>query len=183
MIWLSASFLVIALFIIGYIKASDMFKGADEGESLNNAAATKTEADLEHTRLEIQGNISEEELGQYHKDGLNPFGDSTHMSELTSYHYNEYIHGMSHQKVKASEKWGFYEIHPTRINWLLEGLETVDVDNEEIYQDILERWRAKDFSRVDKDHNQIWKIQNGTIGEASGILSPEEEQAYINSKR
>jgi hypothetical protein len=89
---------------------------------------------------------------------------------------------MSHQKVKAKQKWGFYQITPERIIWLLEGLDLVEVQYEKIYWEILEKWAQEDFSTADEDHNTIWQLQGGTIGEATGVLSPEEEKVYIKSQ-
>ncbi|MCJ7840033.1 DUF6241 domain-containing protein [Lederbergia sp. NSJ-179] len=109
----------------------------------------------------------------------NPFGQKSTQEELTDSDYRNYIHKMSHQKVKADEKWGFYEITPERIDWLLQGLNQVNLKNESVYRDILERWKDGDFSKVDQDHNAIWQLQGGTIGKATGILSPEEEEAFL----
>ncbi|TKC13791.1 DUF6241 domain-containing protein [Robertmurraya kyonggiensis] len=91
------------------------------------------------------------------------------------------IHGMSHQKVRAEEKWGFIPLTAERVK----RLKTIVEKNRDkyeyasIYLDILERWGNNDFSQVDHDHNQIWDLQNGTIGKATGILSTEEEKAFI----
>ncbi|MGP4075418.1 DUF6241 domain-containing protein [Halobacillus sp. K22] len=131
----------------------------------------------------ITGAISEEELDSYKEAGKNPFGKDTPAEELTDYHYKEYIHGMSHQKVKASKKWGFYEIHPERISWLLKGLEQADVEHKQVYKNILVKWEEGNFSTIDEDHNAIWNLQNGTIGKATGILSPTEEKDYIEGKK
>lgn len=114
---------------------------------------------------------------------VNPFGEATRVAELTSSHYNKYIHGMSHQKVEADEKWGFYEMTEERIKWLLNALDEIDVNHEETYRDILERWSKGDFSQVASDHNQIWRLQGGTIGRATGKLSAEEEQEYLESQK
>ncbi|SHG18724.1 DUF6241 domain-containing protein [Ornithinibacillus halophilus] len=132
---------------------------------------------------EAKGKIEEEDLEKFETKGLNPFGQQKAMNEMTDRYYQDYIHGMSHQKVRASEKWGFYEIHPDRIQWLLDGLEEVDLNHEDIYREILEKWAASDFSTIDDDHNAIWDLQGGTIGKATGILSPEEEEAYINKNK
>lgn len=86
---------------------------------------------------------------------------------------------MSHQKVSAKDKWVFYEMHPERINWLLEGLEEVEIKRAEVYEEILERWKDGDFSQADKDHNTVWNILGGTKGEANGLLSEREEQRFI----
>lgn len=119
------------------------------------------------------------------KKDLNPFGNTVIQRDLKDYNFAEYIHRMSHQKVEAENKWGFYKITDKRIDWLLDGLEHTwyDIDNEEVYRDILKRWKNNDFSRVDKDHNEVWKIQGGTDGKATGILNEKEEKAYIESNK
>lgn len=91
------------------------------------------------------------------------------------------IHGMSHQKVEAEEKWGFIPLTAERVNRLKTIVEQnkEDYENASIYLDILNRWSTNDFSQVDHDHNKIWDLQNGTIGKATGILSTEEEKAFI----
>ncbi|WP_404451552.1 DUF6241 domain-containing protein [Virgibacillus necropolis] len=137
--------------------------------------------ELHENRKNIEGTITEEELTTFKEKELNPFGEETKLVELSDYMYQEYIHGMSHQKVQASKKWGFYEIHPSRITWLLEGLESVKLKHENIYRDILKKWNNGNFSSVDNDHNAVWRLQDGTVGIATGILSSEEEQAYVNS--
>ena len=149
-------------------------------------SADKEEIDeeIEQSRERAKKDVTEEDIAEYEKEGLNPFGEAREQQELTEEHYQEYIHGMSHQKVKANEKWGFYLITQERIEWLLDGLENVDFgSNETIYQDILSRWAEGDFTQADQDHNKIWRMQGGTVGEAYGILSEEEEQAYIQQAR
>ncbi|WP_108671890.1 DUF6241 domain-containing protein [Peribacillus acanthi] len=91
------------------------------------------------------------------------------------------MHHMSHQKVEADKKWGALQITPERIERLLEVVTTNQkgYDHSQIYMAILNRWNDGDFSRVDKDHNEIWLLQGGTIGKATGILSDEKEQQYI----
>jgi hypothetical protein len=98
------------------------------------------------------------------------------MKELTM---QNTIHFMSHQKVKAEEKWGSVPLTEQRIDRLLAILEAKKFKHERIYRDILMRWKEGDFSQVDRDHNAIWDLQDGTVGKATGILSLEEERAYI----
>ncbi|PAV29690.1 hypothetical protein CIL05_09970 [Virgibacillus profundi] len=150
----------------------------------NEESSEENEAEREELaeqREEIQGVITEENLTEFNEKGLNPFGQEKQKNELTDNTYQEYIHGMSHQKVKANKKWGFYEIHPQRIEWLLDGLDEVDVKHENVYRDILGKWNAGDFATADHDHNAIWELQEGTVGRATGILSAGEEQEYVNS--
>jgi hypothetical protein len=91
------------------------------------------------------------------------------------------IHHMSHQKVKAAKKWGAVLITPALISRLIEIVETnsLQFGQADVYLDILKRWEKGDFSLADKDHNKIWKLQNGTVGKATGLLSSSEEQKYI----
>jgi hypothetical protein len=91
------------------------------------------------------------------------------------------IHDMSHQKVKADSKWGAMQITPDRIRRLMDVVEANEVSYKHsgIYLDILERWSEGDFTSAARDHNSIWKLQGGTVGEAKGRLSEEEEQKYI----
>ncbi|KHE67498.1 DUF6241 domain-containing protein [Halobacillus sp. BBL2006] len=144
-------------------------------------AAAKSDAQAEAERAEGSGAVSLEELNEYEKAGKNPFGQAVAASEMDDDTYQEYIHWMSHQKVEARKKWGYYELHPKRVTWLLEGLEQAELTHEKVYREILEKWKAEDFSTADEDHNRIWRLQNGTVGKASGILSPEEEAAFIQT--
>ncbi|MEK5101644.1 DUF6241 domain-containing protein [Cytobacillus sp. FSL M8-0252] len=58
-------------------------------------------------------------------------------------------------------------------------IENNQFEHEEELLTILDKWCKEDFSNVDNDHNYFWSLQNGTIGKATGILSPEEEEAFI----
>nr|WP_239585879.1 DUF6241 domain-containing protein [Bacillus mesophilus] len=88
---------------------------------------------------------------------------------------------MSHQKVKADEKWGTIRITPERISRLIQIVELhkSELNHADLYLRILTRWANDDFSQADKDHNAIWKLQNGNIGEATRVLTPQEEQKFI----
>ncbi|WP_226585034.1 DUF6241 domain-containing protein [Halobacillus litoralis] len=138
-----------------------------------------TEAEAKEITKSINEVVSEEQLEGYKKEGKNPFGDKDEQSSLTDGKYKDYIHFMSHQKVKADKKWGFIEIHPDRINWLLSGLDQVELRHEDVYKNILTKWQNGDFSTADNDHNQIWNLENGTVGKATGLLSITEEAEYI----
>lgn len=93
------------------------------------------------------------------------------------------LHSMSHQKVRAEEKWGQLQITQERVERLLE-VAKLNENNEEYkhgksYVAILERWATGDFSKSVHAHNFIWELQGGTVGEAIGLMSPVEEKAYI----
>lgn len=187
-LWILVAVLVITLGVFGFLIFSDLFQEtkenvADKVEGVsteNENKEKKNENKLQENREKVSGTITAEDLLQFKEEGLNPFGEQTKSSELTSSEYNEYIHGMSHQKIKAEKKWGFYEIHPERIKWLLDGLEKVEIENEDTYREILQKWNDGDFASIDQDHNTIWGIQGGTVGKATGILSVKEEREYIN---
>ncbi|MBU8914627.1 hypothetical protein BGM25_01025 [Bacillus sp. FJAT-29953] len=91
------------------------------------------------------------------------------------------IHKMSHQKVIANKKWGAIPLTKERVERLLEIVNThpAKYENATLYIAILNRWDKGEFSRVDNDHNAIWNLQGGTIGKATGVLSLDEEKAYI----
>lgn len=89
------------------------------------------------------------------------------------------IHAMSHQKVVAEDKWGFLPMTQERIARLLEVVNASNFEHKALYKDILMRWAEGDFSQAHHEHNSIWELQGGTIGKATGILSAEEEKAFI----
>ncbi|MEK4198844.1 DUF6241 domain-containing protein [Cytobacillus sp. FSL K6-0265] len=89
------------------------------------------------------------------------------------------MHKMTHQKVKASEKWGSVRMTEQAIEEVRKTIENNQFEHEEELLAILDKWSKGDFSNVDNDHNYFWSLQNGTIGKATGILSPEEEAAFI----
>lgn len=181
LIFILIGLLISALAAAAFVIGPDLYNYLTD---LDTEAQEETEeSDPVESREIAGGKLTEEKLAEIERQGLNPFGEKKDLGELNDKDYQEYIHGMSHQKVKADEKWGFFEITEDRINWLLEGLSEVELSNEEVYRDILTRWSIGDFSRVDVNHNTVWEMQNGTIGKATGILSEAEEEAYINSQR
>jgi len=172
-----AILIVVAAGLFGYIVMNDMI--GESSYSQNKENVTKAGQD----RDAISGNVTEEEMAQYKEEGKNPFGEKIAQEELDDSDIQEYIHGMSHQKVRAEKKWGFYELNPTRVAWLLDGLNKAErLHHKKEYKNILEKWLDGDFSSIDDDHNAIWSLQGGTVGKATGILSKEEEQAYIDSQ-
>ena len=115
---------------------------------------------------------------------LNPFNHNIQAEDLNDDIVQGYIHKMSHQKVRAEEKRGFYLNSPERVEWLLQALDVAaELEHEDLYRDILTRWKNGDFSKADKDHNAIWELQDGEVGKAHGLLTPEEEEIFIKSRR
>lgn len=91
------------------------------------------------------------------------------------------IHHMSHQKVKADDKWGYMPLSMNRVVRLIDVIEANKdkYKNDGIYLGILSRWQKHNFSSVHYDHNAVWQIQGGTIGKATGVLMAHEEMEYI----
>jgi hypothetical protein len=114
--------------------------------------------------------------------GGNPFGEEV-KTPLSENLMQQYIHAMSHQKVAAKEKWSFFEITDERIDYLLNQLEINKYKHEGTYEDILTSWKEGDFSDAVSHHNKVWRIQEGTIGKATGLLSSKEEEAYVNKQK
>ncbi|MFD2215888.1 DUF6241 domain-containing protein [Metabacillus endolithicus] len=147
-------------------------------DMVNSKAVSTAQADSEEQTSKEKVDKASEEVNL----DENPFGgkDST---ELTEEDILNYMHGMSHQKVIAEEKWLHYEMTTERINYLIAVVENGPYEHEEVFLDILHRWSVDDFSEADKDHNKIWRIQGGTIGEATGVMTAEQEQLYLEENK
>ncbi|WP_050632333.1 DUF6241 domain-containing protein [Bacillus andreraoultii] len=89
------------------------------------------------------------------------------------------IHEMTHQKVEADQKWGLTPITEQQIDKMLRTLDREDYANEEFYREALTAWKNGDFSNAVEVHNTIWEWQDGTLGKATGLLTPEEEEEYL----
>lgn len=181
------SILVISgLGVFGYLKMNEKItvEKEDQSDEKKANAVTKKDPKAGDHREEIEGTVTQEELEQYKEEGKNPFGESIQGKQLRDSDVQEYIHGMTHQKVIAEKKWGFYEIHPTRIEWLLKAVnESSDrLISSDVYKEILTKWQEGNFAEVDQDHNTIWNIQGGTVGKATGIMSKDDEAEYVNKQ-
>lgn len=171
MIFLSLS-IVLSLFIVGAIIYKDIQETAQEEE---RESTEKSSKDRSEEAGDVEPVVAEQEQEEIYE---NPFGESIHAEDLSLEMTQEYIHKMSHQKVIAEAKWGFFEITDERIGWLLDIVEQSDFPGKKTYKAILTRWKNDDFSNIIEDHNIVWRLQGGTIGEATGTLSEEEEQLY-----
>lgn len=157
-----------------------LFQSIDTGEQ--EVVPDQQLEDLSANELiEYAENKPEEE-----SDGAesNPFGDIISAENLERTTVLEYLHGMSHQKVKAEQKFGFYQITEERINWLVEAVDQSGLDLDNSYMDILNRWAEGDFSQVVNDHNILYReagLESGELGWATDVLGQEEEEAYIEN--
>ena len=91
------------------------------------------------------------------------------------------MHKMTHQKVIASEKWGIIQMNQESISKAKKLLLASDFNSKEELLEIISRWEKGDFDQVDEDHNFIWGLQGGSIGRATGILSDQQEQRFIEN--
>lgn len=91
------------------------------------------------------------------------------------------IHGMTHQKVKASEKWHYSQITEQKVNAVYDEIKNRNFEDPELKEILLqiEPWLNGNFDNVVEVHNDVWNWQGGTIGKATGKLSPEEEKEFI----
>lgn len=95
------------------------------------------------------------------------------------------VHNMTHQKVYAKQKWGSSEITADKVLKLIEIVNSEDFSTSNtkgMLLAILEPWTRGDFSNAVSAHNKIWNYQNGSIGEATRLLTPTEELNYIEKK-
>ena len=86
------------------------------------------------------------------------------------------LHEMAHQKAKADQKWGYIFITQERIESLIDIVKSNDLVQGSTYVEILERWKQGKYEKVDGDHNKIWKLQSGNLGEGKGVMSEAEQK-------
>ncbi|WP_087973480.1 hypothetical protein [Oceanobacillus rekensis] len=99
--------LVILLFIVlgvsGYFIYTELNTVTEDKEpELSEESPEETTEG--NARENASGVVDDEKIEKFKEEGLNLFGERKNEGELTDVDYQEYIHGMSHQKVKAEEK-------------------------------------------------------------------------------
>ncbi|WP_066187982.1 DUF6241 domain-containing protein [Gracilibacillus timonensis] len=175
--WLLGILLLVLIGVVVYIVVDIQSGATSKPEASTEEAQQKEEEPKESEIVELS---EEKEESNEAGESFNPFGDAMNEEELTEKELQKYLNYMAHQKIYAEEIWGFYEITPERIAFLLEVLDTQDYPHEDVYRDILDRWEAGDFSQAVSDHNRVWNLQGGTVGEATRLLTEEEEQAILD---
>ena len=93
----------------------------------------------------------------------------------------EVMHKMTHQKVRAEEKWGAIPMIPETINDVYEIVSKSNFERKEDLLEILEKWKLNNFLSTDEDHNYFWRYQGGTVGKAYGTMSRNEEMEFIKN--
>jgi hypothetical protein len=101
----------------------------------------------------------------------------------TEKEFLEIFHKMTHQKVRSEEKWGFIQMSEVNLLAVKEVLQDNPDFNKNIGMlTIVNNWLKNDFSGIVAEHNQIWKLREGTVGKAYGILSPAEEDELVKEQ-
>jgi hypothetical protein len=86
------------------------------------------------------------------------------------------IHEMANTLIVAvdGKRWGFIKITEELVNLLI--LEVAAArhsgeryGHEDLYHDILFRWKREDFTQGVEDHNRPWALLGGTVGRAVGL--------------
>lgn len=94
-----------------------------------------------------------------------------------------YLHQMTHQKIVADKKRGAVEMSEENIGNMLKIVkENYDYyDHSDFYENTLLAWQNDDFSNAVSVHNTIWNWHKGSVGRATGLMSPEQEAEYVES--
>lgn len=95
-----------------------------------------------------------------------------------------YMHQMTHQKITASEKKGAVEMTPEHIDGLLTIVNAYadQYEHSDFYLATLTKWKEGNFSNAIDVHNTIWDWHKGTVGRATGFMTPEQEQDFVERK-
>ncbi|MGH2317053.1 DUF6241 domain-containing protein [Planococcus sp. SE5232] len=91
------------------------------------------------------------------------------------------LHQMTHQKIIADKKKGAIEMTTANIEDLLTIVEANKdhYEHSDFYEMTLTAWKQGDFSNAVDVHNTIWNWHGGTVGRATGLMSAEQEQAFV----
>lgn len=167
-LWLLSSALLLAICVFTVMVFKDYFLDSGD-EKVATAELIDDVPDIPDYNMKHQGGEP------------NPFDETTKKQDgLTDKNVQNYIHGMSHQKVKADDKWFCYTITDKRIEWLIDGVENSDsIEYADIYLNILKEWKKGDFSNVVEAHNIVWEMRGGKTGKAKRKLTEQEEEDYL----
>lgn len=143
-----------------------------------DASLTEEKESTEAAAEEEEGAIDPE---RYIDKGENSTADDSIPSEK---HFMNTLHGMTHQKVLADEKWTLVEITDARIDKMLASLEKVrdgqvQYDHYDFYYNTLTEWKEGNFENAVDVHNRLWSMDNGTVGRANRLLTADEERQFV----
>ncbi|WP_226038060.1 DUF6241 domain-containing protein [Aquibacillus saliphilus] len=167
-------FIYLFLGVVGIAIILIIWKTISDGDQSTEITEEEME-EIQEEQEEIQASIDE-----------NFENDSTPTDQLKKYETMsensilQEVHKMTHQKVLADKKWGTVEITKERVEKLYTVVKNRDdLEHDALLLDSLSPWVEGDFDNAVEVHNRIWTIQNGSVGKASRLLTPEEEQEYI----
>lgn len=136
----------------------------------------------ENRKEEAASNSEESEVQKLANDGEKFVVKNESEDGLPSeQEFSEDMHHMTHQKVKADQKWGHLEITDERIEDMLEVARQSDYRYKDFYIEALEEWQAGVFDNAVEVHNVIWEAHSGNTGKAYDLLTPQEEMEYKSS--
>ncbi|WP_422123867.1 DUF6241 domain-containing protein [Planococcus sp. X10-3] len=95
-----------------------------------------------------------------------------------------YLHQMTHQKIVAAKKIGAVEMTDKNIGNMLKIVRENReyYEHGDFYEETLMAWEEGDFSNAVSVHNTIWNWHGGTVGRATGLMSAEQEQEFVEDK-
>ena len=107
-----------------------------------------------------------------------PDEDDADMSEVD---LQILLHQMTHQKISAGKKKGAVEMTQKNIDDLLLIVQANKhlYEHGPFYEDALTEWQQGNFSNTVTVHNTIWDWHDGLVGRATGLMSAEEEQRFV----
>ena len=102
-------------------------------------------------------------------------------ADMTEVDLQILLHQMTHQKISAGKKKGAVEMTQENIDGLLLIVQTNKhlYEHGPFYEDALTEWQKGNFSNAVTVHNTIWDWHKGTVGRATGLMSAEEEQEFV----
>lgn len=108
-------------------------------------------------------------------------GGSVSLSDtMSNYDVQLYLHEMTHNKVYADIKFGSRPLTGESIARLVEIVEKNSYPDEKFFLETLDAWQEGNFSNAVEVHNTIWNWHSGTVGKATRLMTPAEEQNYSN---
>lgn len=160
-VYLASVIILIAVITFGALK----FLEKDELSGSSTSAETSSEEALKTSVKKMEGLEFAQSVPQ----------DASEAAVMAM------MHKMTHQKVIASEKWGIIQMNQESISKAKQLLQASDFNSKEELLEMVSRWEKGQFNQVDDDHNFIWSLQGGSIGRATGILTDQQEQEFIEN--
>lgn len=167
---------LIVVFGYGTYKILGNVKSYEEGKS-DKEAVTVADPDNQESPYESE----QEEYEEQTKNIGGQIFELELAETITEGEIIEIMHKMTHQKVKAEDKWGAVPMSDHTVTQVLDFLKNSNFASKKDLVAIAEKWKNGDFQTVDHDHNYFWEWQGGTVGRAYGILSPAEEEEFIKN--